>query len=70
MDTAPGSVVSWEPVGRALAKAAQAPVSPVPVGYMQAQHIRGYWEHAAKGLDYSRLMIVGLRPPDSATSGR
>ncbi len=59
----PGSVVSWNPSAAARAKALEAPVSPVPPGYMQAQHIRGYSEYAAKGLDYSRLMIASYDSP-------
>lgn len=58
-----GSVVSWHPSASARAKAAAAPVSPVPPGYMQAQHIRGYKEYAAKGLDYSRLMVAAYDAP-------
>jgi hypothetical protein len=53
-----GSAVSWEPSVAAREKAAQAPVSAVPISYMQAQHIRGYYDQKARGLDYSRLMIV------------
>jgi hypothetical protein len=53
-----GSAVSWQPSARAREKAAQAPVSAVPVSYMQGQHIRGYYDQKARGLDYSRLMIV------------
>ena len=58
-----GRTVSWEPTPAAREKVAQAPVSPVPVSYMQAQHIRGYVEQKAKGLDYSRLMIVSSDQP-------
>ena len=43
-----GSAVSWQPTAAALAKAAEAPVSDVPVSYMQAQHIRGYYDQKAK----------------------
>ena len=38
-------------------------MSPVPPGYMQAQHIRGFSDYAAKGLDYSRLMIASYDSP-------
>jgi hypothetical protein len=38
-------------------------VSSVPVSYMQAQHIRGYVEQKAKGLDYSRLMVISCDQP-------
>jgi hypothetical protein len=53
----PGSVVSWRPSPAALEKARQAPVSVVPASYMQAQHLRGFCEFAARGLDYSRLVM-------------
>lgn len=58
-DWAPGSgsVVSWHASPAALAKARQAPISSVPVGYMQAQHIRGFRDFATRGLDYSRLLM-------------
>lgn len=59
----PGNTVSWQPTPVAREKAAQAPVSSVPVSYMQAQHIRGYVEQKAKGLDYSRLMIISSDQP-------
>ena len=58
-----GSAVSWQPSTAALAKASQAPVSDVPVSYMQAQHIRGYHAQKSRGLDYSRLMIVSCDAP-------
>jgi mycolipenoyl-CoA---2-(long-chain-fatty acyl)-trehalose mycolipenoyltransferase / long-chain-acyl-CoA---trehalose acyltransferase len=58
-----GSVVSWQPSAASREKAAQAPVSAVPVSYMQAQHIRGYFDQKARGLDYSRLMIVSCEAP-------
>ena len=57
-DPAPGSVVSWHASAASREKAQQAPVSTVPISYMQAQHLRGYVEQKAKGLDYSRLLIV------------
>ena len=53
-----GSVVSWHPSQAARAKARQAPLSAVPASYMQAQHLRGYSEQRAQGLDYSRLVIA------------
>jgi hypothetical protein len=52
------SVVSWHASPASRAKAADAPISSVPVSYMQAQHLRGYADQTAKGLDYSRLLIV------------
>jgi hypothetical protein len=54
----PGSVVSWHASPASLSKAAQAPASDVPASYMQAQHLRGFCEQTARGLDYSRLLIV------------
>lgn len=51
-----GSVVSWHPSAASLEKARQAPVSAVPASYMQAQHLRGFCEFGARGLDYSRLV--------------
>jgi hypothetical protein len=59
----PGSVVSWHPSEASKAKAAEAPVSPSPAGYMQANHIRGYRNYRDQGLDYSRLMIAGYDVP-------
>ncbi|MBV9351425.1 MAG: acyltransferase [Mycobacterium sp.] len=59
----PGSVVSWNPSAVALAKARQAPVSTVPASYMQAEHLRSYREHAARGLDMSRLAIAAWDIP-------
>lgn len=58
-DWAPGSgsVVSWHPTPASLEKARQAPTSPAPASYMQAQHLRGFCEFAARGLDYSRLVM-------------
>jgi mycolipenoyl-CoA---2-(long-chain-fatty acyl)-trehalose mycolipenoyltransferase / long-chain-acyl-CoA---trehalose acyltransferase len=64
-EPAAGSAVSWQPSPAARAKASQAPISAVPVGYMQAQHIRGYCDQKARGLDYSRLMIVSCDAPGS-----
>ncbi|CDQ42454.1 condensation domain-containing protein [Mycolicibacterium neoaurum] len=60
---APGVVTSWHPTSAAMAKARQAPVSTVPVSYMQGQHIRGVYEQAAKGLDYSRQIIATCEVP-------
>lgn len=59
----PGSVVSWQASSKARAKAQQAPVSAVPAGYMQGQHLRGFSEYAARGLDYSRLFIIASDMP-------
>lgn len=62
-DPGMGSTVVWEPSPAAREKALQAPISDVPVSYMQAQHIRGYCDQKAKGLDYSRLMVVSCQKP-------
>lgn len=58
-----GTAVSWEPTAASCAKAASAPISDVPVGYMQAQHIRGIANQQAIGHDYSRLMVVSCDSP-------
>lgn len=59
----PGVVISWHPTKAAMEKARQAPVSSVPVSYMQGQHIRGVYEQAAAGLDYSRQIIATCEVP-------
>lgn len=58
-----GKAIIWEPTASALEAAARAPLSDVPVSYMQAQHIRGHLDQQSKGLDYSRLMIVSCDAP-------
>jgi hypothetical protein len=59
----PGVVISWHPTPAAVGKARLAPVSSVPVSYMQAQHIRGVYEQDAVGLDYSRQIIATCEVP-------
>ena len=59
----PGVVTTWHPTAEAREKARQAPVSPVPVSYMQAQHLRGCYERPAAGLDYSRQIIATCDVP-------
>lgn len=54
----PGSVTSWHPVPAAAEKARRAPVSSVPVSYMQQQHLRNYCERTAAGLTFSRQIIA------------
>jgi hypothetical protein len=54
----PGPTVVWQPSAAALAVAQAAPVNAVPASYMQEQHIRGYIDQTAVGLDYSRLMVL------------
>ncbi|OBJ06320.1 condensation domain-containing protein [Mycobacterium sp. 1465703.0] len=53
----PGPVICWHATPAANAKARDAPVSSVPPSYQQAQHLRRYSDHCARGLDMSRLMI-------------
>jgi mycolipenoyl-CoA---2-(long-chain-fatty acyl)-trehalose mycolipenoyltransferase / long-chain-acyl-CoA---trehalose acyltransferase len=59
----PGSVVSWDASPATLAKAEKAPASTVPASYMQAEHLRSFREHAARGLDMSRLCIAAWDMP-------
>lgn len=54
----PGAVTSWHPTPASAEKARHAPVSSVPVSYMQAQHLRGYYHQSTSGLDYSRQIIA------------
>lgn len=57
----PGSLTSWQPTQSSLAKAEQAPISDVPPSYIQARHLRGFAEQAARGVDHSRLFIAACR---------
>ena len=54
----PGSVTSWHPTAAAQEKARRAPVSSVPISYMQRQHLRNYCERTAAGLNFSRQIIA------------
>ena len=54
----PGSVTSWHPTAAAQEKARKAPVSSVPISYMQRQHLRNYCERTAAGLNFSRQIIA------------
>lgn len=54
----PGSVTSWHPTAAASETARRAPVSSVPVSYMQGQHLRNYCERTAAGLNFSRQIIA------------
>ncbi|MGP0080100.1 MAG: acyltransferase, partial [Mycobacterium sp.] len=56
-DPGSGTVVTWQPTPGCIAKAAQAPVSPVPPSSMQAGHLRGFVEFRERGLDYSRAVM-------------
>jgi hypothetical protein len=60
---APGSVTSWHPTAAASEKVRHAPVSSVPVSYMQSQHLRNYTERAAAGLNFSRQIIASCDVP-------
>jgi mycolipenoyl-CoA---2-(long-chain-fatty acyl)-trehalose mycolipenoyltransferase / long-chain-acyl-CoA---trehalose acyltransferase len=53
-----GPVTSWHPTTASSEKARQAPVSSVPVSYMQEQHLLGHYEQIAQGLEYSRQIIA------------
>ena len=54
----PGSVTSWHPTAAAQETAKRAPVSSVPVSYMQSQHLRNYSRRKAAGLNFSRQIIA------------
>jgi mycolipenoyl-CoA---2-(long-chain-fatty acyl)-trehalose mycolipenoyltransferase / long-chain-acyl-CoA---trehalose acyltransferase len=60
---AAGSVVGWHASPASLEKARQAPISPVPASYQQAQHLRRFCENAARGIDMSRLLTAGWDIP-------
>ncbi|TDH56816.1 acyltransferase [Mycobacterium eburneum] len=59
----PGSVTSWHPTTAAAEKARQAPVSSVPISYMQNQHLRNYHEQTAAGQGFSRQIIATCDVP-------
>ncbi|MCV7322831.1 condensation domain-containing protein [Mycolicibacterium confluentis] len=54
----PGSVTSWHPTAESAEKARRAPVSLIPVSYMQNQHLRNYSERTGVGLNFSRQIIA------------
>ncbi|WP_370069157.1 condensation domain-containing protein [Mycobacterium sp. MAA66] len=58
-----GALTSWHPTDATREAAGQAPVSPVPVSYMQSQHIRGIYNRTSRGLDYSRQVIAACEVP-------
>lgn len=62
-ETGSGKVTSWHASPASREKAKQAPVSPVPIGYMQAGHLRGHVEYASKGFDYSRVVMGSWDAP-------
>lgn len=52
----PGSAVSWQPSATSLAKARQAPISPVPPSYMQTDQLHSFRGSAAQGRDMPRIL--------------
>lgn len=60
---APGQLIAWEPSRSTLAKVADAPVSDVPASYQQAQHLRAYRSHVARGTEMARLTIPAWNIP-------
>jgi len=58
-----GLVTSWHPTAAAVEKARRAPVSSVPVSYMQRQHLRNYCERTTAGLNFSRQIIASCEMP-------
>ncbi len=58
-----GVLTSWHPAASTMAKIKDAPVSPVPVSYQQAQHLRAYRHHLAAGTDMARLNIPAWDMP-------
>jgi hypothetical protein len=54
----PGLLVTWNPSPATLTKVREASVSSVPVSYQQAQHLRAYREHVARGTDMARLSVL------------
>ena len=59
----PGVVISWHPTNASADQARRAPISSVPVSYMQRQHLRNYCERTAAGLDFSRQIITTCELP-------
>src|ERR1700734_243593 len=59
----PGTVTSWHPTAAAAERVRQAPVSSVPVSYMQGQHLRNYCQRTAEGLSFSRQIIGSCDVP-------
>ena len=60
---APGQLITWNAPPEILRKIREAPVSAVPVSYQQAQHLRGYTDHAARGSEMARLFILAWDIP-------
>src|SRR5689334_17192771 len=59
----PGSVISWHPTAAAQETARRAPISSVPVSYMQRQHLRNYCDRTAAGQNFSRQIIASCDVP-------
>ena len=59
----PGTVISWHPTPAAAERARQAPISSVPVSYMQIQHLRNFCERTSAGLNFSRQIIASCDVP-------
>lgn len=59
----PGSVISWHPTAAVVDKVRHAPVSSVPVSYMQGQHLLNYCQRTAEGLNFSRQIIASCDMP-------
>ncbi|MGV0742671.1 condensation domain-containing protein [Mycolicibacterium sp. XJ870] len=59
----PGSLISWQPTEAAVAKALQAPESPVPASYIQTRHLRSFVDQGSRGVDHSRLFIAACDMP-------
>jgi hypothetical protein len=53
----PGRLITWDPSPATVSKVNEAPVSDVPASYQQAQHLRSYRQHAARGTEMARLTI-------------
>ncbi|MCV7424658.1 acyltransferase [Mycobacterium yunnanensis] len=53
-----GTVTSWHPTPASRDKAREAPLSPVPVSYMQRQHLRNYCDRTDADLNFSRQIIA------------
>ena len=66
---APGTVTSWHPTPASAEKARHAPISSVPVSYMQSQHLRNYRDRTAVGLNFSRQIIASCDVPGECDIG-
>ncbi len=64
-----GRVTSWHPTAAAMESAGRAPVSPVPISFMQGQHLRNYCDRHAAGLNFSRQIIASCEAPGHCDIG-